>query len=153
MLEIADRVTVYRDGCWVSTKPRDEVTIEGVIRDMVGREIDNLFAKTETMRGDLLMSVRNLHKENVFRHINFDVYRGEVLGFAGLIGSRRTDVGLALFGVEPADGGEIILEEKRVFIKNAEQALALGIAYTSEDRRHLGLTMPMSICSNITLRY
>lgn len=151
VLEIADRVTVYRDGCWVSTKPRDEVTIEGVIRDMVGREIDNLFAKTETMRGDLLMSVRNLHKENVFRHINFDVFRGEVLGFAGLIGSRRTDVGLALFGVEPADGGEIILEEKRVFIKNAEQALALGIAYTSEDRRHLGLTMQMSICSNITL--
>ena len=151
VLEIADRVTVYRDGCWVSTKPRHEVSIEGVIRDMVGREINNLFAKIEAERGELLMSVRNLYKENTFRDINFDVYRGEVLGFAGLIGSRRTDVGLALFGVEPADSGEIVFEGKSQTIRNTEQALSLGIAYVSEDRRNLGLTMPMSICSNITL--
>ena len=77
-----------------------------VIRDMVGREVGDFFSKGATTRGELLMSVRNLGKEDVFEGVNFDVYRGEVLGFAGLIGSRRTDVGLALFGVEPADSGE-----------------------------------------------
>lgn len=151
VLEIADRVTVFRDGSWVSTKPRDQVTIEGVIRDMVGREINNLFSKVAVERGDLLLSARGLYKENTFRDINFDVYRGEVLGFAGLIGSHRTDIGLALFGVEPADEGEIVFENEPQQIRNTEQALKLGIAYATEDRRNLGLSMPMSICSNITL--
>jgi len=151
VLEISDRVSVFRDGCWISTKPRDEITIDGVIRDMVGREFSEFFSKTKTERGDLLLSVRNLYKENTFHDINFDVYRGEVLVFAGLIGSHRTDVGLALFGVEPADSGEIMLEGNSYRIKSPEQALKLGIAYATEDRRHLGLTMPMSICSNISL--
>jgi rhamnose transport system ATP-binding protein len=151
VLELADRVTVFRDGCWVSSKPREEITVEDVIRDMVGRDIDEFFVKEHTKRGDLLISVRDLTKENVFRDINFDVYRGEVLGFAGLIGSGRTDVGLALFGIAPADSGEIIFTGKRLKIKSPQQALQEGIAYATEDRRQLGLIMPMSICSNITL--
>ncbi len=97
------------------------------------------------------MSVRDLNKANVFSGINFELYRGEVLGFAGLIGSRRTDVGLALFGVEPADSGEIILRGKAERIRSPEQALRLGIAYITEDRRQIGLSMPMSISSNISL--
>ncbi|HEY59962.1 MAG TPA: sugar ABC transporter ATP-binding protein [Anaerolineae bacterium] len=151
VLEIADRITVFRDGRWISSKPRDEVTIEGLIHDMVGRDVKEFFAKEKTERGELLMSVRNLYKENVFKGINFDVYRGEVLGFAGLIGSGRTDVGLALFGIEHADSGDIIFEGKKLKIKSSQQALEHGIAYSTEDRRRLGLIMPMSICSNITL--
>ncbi len=151
VLEIADRVTVLRDGKWISSTPRNEVTSEKVIRDMVGREVEDFFAKSETERGELLMSVRGLGKENVFSNINFDVYQGEVLGFAGLIGSRRTDVGLALFGVEPADTGEIIFEGQEQRIRSPEQALRLGIAYVTEDRRQLGLTMPMSIITNVSL--
>jgi rhamnose transport system ATP-binding protein len=92
-----------------------------------------------------------LNKENVFSNINFDVYRGEVLGFAGLVGSRRTDVGLALFGVEPADSGEIVFGGKTEKIRSPEQAMKLGIAYMTEDRRQIGLIMPMSIVSNISL--
>ena len=88
------------------------MTREGVIRDMVGRKIEDFFAKTVIERGELLMSVQGLAKESTFHDVTFDVYRGEVLGFAGLIGARRTDVGLALFGVEPADGGEIVFEGK-----------------------------------------
>src|SRR6185503_808793 len=95
--------------------------------------------------------VRDLKKANVFSGMNFEVYRGEVLGFAGLIGARRTDVGLALFGVEPADSGEITLHGKAEKIRSPEQALRLGIAYITEDRRQIGLTMPMSIASNISL--
>lgn len=151
VLKIADRVTVLRDGKLISSTPRSEVTSEKVIRDMVGREIEDFFAKSEAERGELLVSVRGLNKENAFSDINFDVYHGEVLGFAGLIGSRRTDVGLALFGVEPADSGEIIFEGKDLKIRSPEQALQLGIAYVTEDRRQFGLTMPMSIVINISL--
>jgi len=148
---IADRVTIFRDGRWISTLPRSEITPERAIRDMVGRNLEEFFAKSEGERGELLMSVRNLSKENVFSGMNFDVYRGEILGFAGLVGSRRTDVGMALFGVEPADSGDIILDGKSETIRSPEQAMRLGIAYMTEDRRLIGLTMPMSITSNISL--
>jgi rhamnose transport system ATP-binding protein len=97
------------------------------------------------------MSVRGLGKMGAFSDITFDVYRGEVLGFAGLVGSRRTDVGLALFGIEPADSGEILFGGKAAQLHAPDQALRLGIAYASEDRRQLGLTMPMSIAANISL--
>jgi len=151
IFEIADRVSVFRDGRWVSTRARSEVTAEGVIRDMVGSEIEEFFAKTRAARGDLLVSLRGLGRRGVFSGINVDVYRGEVLGFAGLVGSRRTDVGLALFGVAPADTGQIILDGKATRIQKPQDALRRGIAYMSEDRRGIGLSMPMSIATNITL--
>jgi len=151
VFEIADRVTVLRDGKFISSKLRGQVTPEGAIRDMVGRQVEEFFAKGQTQRGELLLSVRGLGKEGVFSEVSFEVYRGEVLGFAGLVGSRRTDVGLALFGVEPADSGEILLNGKVERMRSPDQALRLGIAYVSEDRRALGLTMPMSIVANISL--
>jgi len=151
IFEVADRVTVFRDGTRISTRMINEVTSESAIRDMVGRDVADFFAKTVGHRGDLLMSVRNLHKDGVFTGINFDTYHGEVLGFAGLVGSGRTDVGMALFGVEPSDSGEIILDGKPQKINNPVHAMKLGIAYMTEDRRQIGLSMPMSITKNITL--
>jgi rhamnose transport system ATP-binding protein len=151
VFQIADRVTVFRDGRWISTHPTNEITLDSCIHDMVGRKVEEFFAKTQGKRGDLVMSVRSLEKQNVFTGVNFDVYRGEVLGFAGLVGSRRTDVGLALFGVEPADSGEIVFEGHSQKIRSPEQALRMGIAYMTEDRRQIGLTLPMSICNNISL--
>jgi len=151
VFEIGDRITVLRDGKWISSTPRAEVSTEKIIRDMVGREIGDFFVKSESKRGDLLLSVRNLGKKMAFSDVNFDVHRGEVLGFAGLVGSRRTDVGLALFGIAPADTGEIMLEGHHQTITSPRQALDLGIAYMSEDRRKLGLIMPMSITTNISL--
>jgi rhamnose transport system ATP-binding protein len=151
VLAIADRVTVLRDGRWISSRPREEVTGEQVIRDMVGRDVSEFFAKDEAQRGELIMSVRDLGRKGVFQGISFDVHSGEVLGFAGLIGSRRTDVGLALFGIEPADAGEINLRGKPKSIRSPQQALKLGIAYATEDRRLLGLNMPMPIAYNISL--
>ena len=151
VFQLADRVSVFRDGKSISSLPRAEVTPESAIHDMVGRQIDEFFAKRESERGAQLMAVRNLSKEDVFTGMNFEVHHGEVLGFAGLVGSRRTDVGLALFGVEPADEGEITFEGKPAQIRTAQQAQNLGIAYMSEDRRQIGLSMPMSIVSNMTL--
>jgi len=144
-------VTVFRDGKHISTLPRIEATREKTIRDMVGRKIEDFFAKSTGQRGELLMSVRGLKKANTFSDINFDLYRGEVLGFAGLVGARRTDVGLALFGVEPADSGEVVLNGRAEKVHSPEQALKIGIAYVTEDRRQIGLTMAMSIVSNISL--
>jgi rhamnose transport system ATP-binding protein len=151
VFSIADRITVLRDGKFISTAPRAEVTPEKAIRDMVGRHIADYFARPEAERGQATLSVRGLSKANAFSNINFDLHRGEVLGFAGLVGSRRTDVGLALFGIEPADTGEITLDGHTVVVSAPERAMALGIAYVTEDRRQLGLTMPMSLTTNISL--
>ncbi|MBM3705980.1 MAG: sugar ABC transporter ATP-binding protein, partial [Actinobacteria bacterium] len=153
VFDIADKITVFRDGSWVSSKSRSEATMEGVIHDMVGRDVKEFFVKDsdKSKIGDVLLSVRNFSKAYVFNDINFDIHRGEVLGFAGLVGSRRTDVGLALFGIEPADSGEIIFEGKNVKINSPEKALQVGIAYTTEDRHRFGLILPMSITANITL--
>jgi rhamnose transport system ATP-binding protein len=151
VLEIADRITVLRDGEHVSTTPAGEVTTGGIIRDMVGREMGEYFAQGTSEPGEVLMSVRGLGKDNAFSDISFDIRRGEVLGFAGLVGSRRTDVALALFGIEPADAGQVHFDGTPLTIRSPEQAMEHGIAYLCEDRRQLGLVMPMSITSNISV--
>jgi len=148
---ISDRITVLRDGKWISTTPRSEVKTEQIIRDMVGREAEDFFAKSASEIGETLMSVQKLGKELTFSDINFDIRQGEVLGFAGLVGSGRTDVALSLFGIAPADEGKIVLENVEQRIQSPGQALNLGIAYMTEDRRKLGLVMPMTITSNISL--
>lgn len=148
---IADRVTVFRDGRLISSKPRAQVTLEGAIRDMAGRAVEQLFPRRDTARDEVLVSVRDLARAGAFSGVSFEVRKGEVLGFAGLVGARRTDVGLALFGIEPADSGEVLIDGKARRIRDPNQAISLGIAYVSEDRRGLGLSMPMSIAANITL--
>jgi rhamnose transport system ATP-binding protein len=118
---------------------------------MVGREMGLLAARPPAPLGATLLEVRGLGRERAFSGIDFAVRHGEVLGFAGLIGARRTDVGLALFGVEPASEGEILIEGRPAAIRSPADAMALGIAYVSEDRRQLGLSLPMSITANVSL--
>ncbi len=151
VFEIADKVTVFRDGRLISTRPRAEVTPRSAIADMVGRELGLLQQRAPAAQGDVLLAVRGLAREGVFRDVSFDLRRGEVLGFAGLIGAGRTDVGLALFGIEPATAGTIVLNGTNRVIRTPREAMACGIAYLSEDRRQLGLSLPMSIAANITL--
>ncbi len=151
VFEIADKVTVFRDGRRISTRPRLEATPQRAIADMVGREIDLTKARATSARKDLALSVADLGRQGVFEGVTFDLHRGEVLGFAGLIGAGRTDVGLALFGIEPATSGTILLNGKPVTIHSPRDGMNLGIAYVSEDRRQLGLVLPMSIFANITL--
>jgi rhamnose transport system ATP-binding protein len=152
IFQIADRVTVLRDGRHISTRPIAEVTHDGMVRDMVGRAIDTFALKTKpNPHGEKLLEVTGLHREGIFRDVSFDVHKGEVLCFAGLVGSRRTDVGLALFGVNPATAGRILIDGKAVMITSPKQAMAHGIAYVSEDRRKLGLAMTMPIFANASL--
>jgi rhamnose transport system ATP-binding protein len=152
VFRVADRVTVLRDGKHISTRPVGEVTQTSMVRDMVGRAIDQFALKTVANdHGGKLLAVRNLSREGLFSDVSFDVHKGEVLCLAGLIGSRRTDVGLALFGVEPATSGRIEIAGEAVNISSAQQAIALGIAYVSEDRRKLGLLMSMPVFANMSL--
>jgi len=152
IFRVAGRVTVLRDGKHISTRPIAEVTHDGMVRDMVGRAIDDYAVKTAAnSHGEKLLSVKGLAREGVFEDVSFDLYRGEVLCFAGLIGSRRTDVGLSLFGIAPATAGTIELDDKAVSIASPQQAMDLGIAYVSEDRRKLGLAMTMPIYANASL--
>ena len=151
VFQIADRITVLRDGRWVSTRPAAEVTPGSAIRDMVGRTMSEFFRRTPTRLGDPVLEVRGLGREGAFAGISFTVRAGEVLGFSGLVGARRTDVGLALFGIAPADAGEVLVDSRPVRIRNPQDALRAGIAYTTEDRRQLGLLFPLSIAANITL--
>jgi rhamnose transport system ATP-binding protein len=152
VFELADRVTVLRDGRHISTRPIAEVTRDGMVRDMVGRAVEHFAAKTESgPRGPLLLSVRGLGREAVFENVGFDLHQGEILCFSGLVGSRRTDVGLALFGIQPATAGSITIDGSTVAIRSPRDAMRLGIAYVSEDRRKLGLAMALSIQANISL--
>jgi rhamnose transport system ATP-binding protein len=152
VFRIADRVTVLRDGRHISTNPIEDVTQTSMVRDMVGRAIDQFAVKmSANAHGMKLLSVSGLARDGVFADVTFDLHRGEVLCLAGLIGSKRTDIGLALFGVEPSDGGTITIEGAACTILNPRQAMQLGIAYVSEDRRKLGLAMAMSITSNTSL--
>jgi len=151
VFEIADRVTILRDGRWVSTTPRGELTPMAAIRGMVGREVVELFHRERRPPGPVVLRVEGLHREGVFGGISFEVHAGEVLGFAGLVGAHRTDVGLALFGVAPADRGTIELDGAPVTIRGPRDATRLGIAYSTEDRRQLGLVLPFSIAANISL--
>jgi rhamnose transport system ATP-binding protein len=152
IFKIADRVTVLRDGKHISTKVIAQVSHEGLVKDMVGRDIDAFATKTKANSvGSPVMSVRELGRTGVFENITFDVHAGEVLCFAGLVGARRTDIGLAIFGIAPATQGQLEIDGRPVTISSPQQAMATGIAYVSEDRRKLGLAMPMSIFSNVTL--
>src|SRR6202008_1256129 len=127
------------------------LTPVSAIRQMVGREVQELFHRERREPGEVRLAVRGLGREGAFQDVTFELRAGEVLGFAGLVGARRTDVGLALFGIAPADAGSIELDGAPVTVTNAHQAMKLGIAYSTEDRRQLGLVMPLSIASNISL--
>ena len=151
VFEIADRVTVLRDGRWVSTRPRAELTPATAIREMVGRTLSDVLQRTPARPGDVVLEVRGLGRDGVFTDVSFDLRAGEVLGFAGLVGARRTDVGLALFGIAPADAGEIRIDGQVVRMRHPQHALRLRIAYSTEDRRQLGLIFPLSIAANISL--
>jgi rhamnose transport system ATP-binding protein len=149
--EIADRLSVLRDGQHVATRPIDEVTRDDMIQMMVGRKLSALFPKQDARIGDVILRTRDLGRTGVFKNINLDLRKGEILGLAGLVGAKRTDVAEALFGVKPADAGTIEVAGRVVRVRNARQAMSLGIAYVPEDRQHHGAIGAMNVTQNISL--
>ena len=151
LFEIADRVTVLRDGQYVGTRAINEITENELIQMMVGRSLDALFPKENVEIQDVALKVQGLRKEGVFENISFELHRGEILALAGLVGARRTEVARAIFGVEPADDGVIQVGNTPVAIRTPKDALQLGIAYIPEDRQQHGLVLQMDLTQNITL--
>jgi rhamnose transport system ATP-binding protein len=151
LFQIADRVTVLRDGAYVDTRMMTGVTQDELIRMMVGRTVSNLFPKKNVRQGDVVLRVSHLSRRGVFEDISFELHKGEILGMAGLVGAGRTEVSQAIFGVVPAEAGTIEIDGKPVRITNPRQAMEHGMAYVPEDRQHHGLVLPMDITDNITL--
>ena len=148
---ISDRVSVFRDGRHISTWPVGETNETIAVKEMVGRDLGEFFVRTRHDLGDVALSVRNLGRSGVFSGVTFEVRHGEVLGLAGLVGAGRTDIGLALFGIAPADQGTVEIAGEQVTIRSPQDAVRHGVAYLSEDRRKLGLSMPQSVAANISL--
>jgi rhamnose transport system ATP-binding protein len=151
IFEIADRLTIFRDGMHIITAPVGEMTTEAIIRHMVGRELSNLFPKSEARIGDLVLEVRHLSRPGSFTDVSFQLRQGEILGFAGLVGAGRTEVARVLFGLDRAESGEIWLKGKPVRIRSPRDAMRAGLAYVPEDRHQHGLVMNFSIAANVTL--
>lgn len=151
LFQLADRVTVLRDGAYVETRTMTNVTTEQLIQLMVGRTLDDLFPKQDVEIGEVVLQVNGLTRPGVFQNVSFELHKGEILGLAGLVGAGRTDVARSLFGVEPAASGTVSINGQAVDIRNSHQAMNLGLAYVPEDRQHHGLILPMSISDNISL--
>lgn len=149
---VADRVTVLRDGAVVKTFSMRETNARELINLMVGRELSDVFPKREVEKGDVVLELRHLGcSTNGIKNISLSVRAGEIVGLAGLVGAGRTQLAQTLFGLEPADSGEILLRNRLANIQSPDQAIALGIAYLPEDRRKHGVLLDMPVSTNITL--
>ena len=151
VFELADRVTVLRDGEYIGTKDVAATTENELISMMVGRTIDNLFPKQKSEIGEVVLEVRNLVREPNTKNVSFKVHAGEIVGMAGLVGAGRSETAQVIFGITPAHSGEILIHDKAVSINNPSQAIENGIAYVPEDRATQGLIKPMSIKDNVAM--
>ena len=151
IFELATRVTVLRDGRSVATKPIEEVSEASLVSMMVGRDIDQLFPKEDVPLGRTMLEVRNLTRGPLVRNISFDLRAGEILGVAGLVGSGRTELAQTIFGIAPAESGEISIDGAAVRVGTVEDAIRHGIAYVPEDRALQGLVRAQTIRDNVAM--
>lgn len=151
IFEICDYITVMRDGKSVDTKAVSESNYDEVVRKMVGREITDYYPEKTNEIKDIIFEAKNLESNGVFKNINFHVKEGEILGFSGLMGSGRTEIMRAVFGLDPLDGGEIILKGEKLNIKGPKDSISKGIGFITEDRKDEGLILDESINDNIIL--
>jgi rhamnose transport system ATP-binding protein len=147
---LCDRATVFRDGRHVVTAATAGLTTADLVRHMVGRTV-SLFPRTENPIGDVLLEVTGLTRTGVFRDVSFSVRKGEILGFAGLVGAGRTEIARVLFGIDGRDGGEVRLRGEPVDFASPSAAMHAGVAYLPEDRHQQGLVLDFSIAQNVTL--
>jgi ribose transport system ATP-binding protein len=150
--KISDRITVMRDGQYVDTVTTADVSIDKVISMMVGRTIfESTPEVPEDKNREVVLEVRNLNRGKEIKNVNFSLKRGEILGFAGLLGAGRTEVARAIFGADPIDSGEVFIHGKRARIKSPGDAVRNGIAYLSEDRKRYGVNVGLDVMNNIVL--
>ena len=148
--EITDRVSIFRDGQYIITKPFNETNLDEIISYMVGREITEKFPKIASQKGKKILEVRNLNS-GIVKDASFDLFAGEIIGFSGLMGAGRTELVKALFGAERIESGEVILYGERIKISSPKDAISHGIVLGPEDRKSEGLCTKLSIRENIGL--
>jgi ribose transport system ATP-binding protein len=148
---IGNRVSVLRDGRYMGTLNLPGAQMSDLIKMMVGRDIKEKFPRTFQKPGPVALELRGLGRKGVLHEINLKVRRGEIVGLAGLVGSGRTDLARAIFGIDPIDAGEIYLFGERVKIDSSVTAAGLGLAFLTEDRKSLGLFQTLDLCKNISI--
>jgi ribose transport system ATP-binding protein len=150
---ISDRVSVLRDGEWVATRVTDEMSLDEIVRLMVGRDLDEVFRREPRPGGPVALRVERLRRGPEVRDVSFEVHRGEILGFAGLMGSGRTETLRALFGADLKEAGDVFLQGSTLPtpIRSPRDAVRHGIALLTENRKEQGLWLPLSIRSNLTM--
>lgn len=151
VLQIADRVSVIRDGHLVGVYPSNELDDSKLTVLMTGKKVEYQRFVTETMHDDPILECKNVSRSGEFENISFKIHDGEILGITGLLGSGRTELALALFGIHKIDSGNILFNNKEVFINKIQDAMDLGIAYVPEDRLTLGLVNNQSVGDNIVI--
>ncbi len=151
IFEIADRVTVLRDGSHVGTAPIEELTRQNIIEMMVGRQIENEFPKQQNLIGDVRLRVDNLTRKDAVDHVSFQVRAGEILGITGLVGAGRTETARLIFGADRRDSGTIELDGNPLSIREPADAIQAGICLLTEDRKSQGLVLGMTLRENFGL--
>ena len=151
LAQIVDRVTIMRDGKYITTMNYADTTINEIITHMVGREIKEKFPRLSCKKGKEIFAVRGLNAGRMVKDINFSLYEGEVVGFAGLMGAGRTETTRAIFGIDPKESGCILLDGKEININCPEDAIKAGVVLAPEDRKKDGLCTKLSIRHNIAL--
>lgn len=150
LIEITDRVSIFRDGKYIITKLFNETNLDEIISYMIGREITEKFPKVVTKKGKKILEIKNLYS-GIVKNVSFDLYAGEIIGFSGLMGAGRTELVKALFGVEHIKSGSIILNGEEIKISSPKDAISNGIVLGPEDRKSEGLCLKLSIRENIGL--
>lgn len=151
VFQIADDITVLRDGSVVSTDRADDIDMDTVIARMVGRKIENVYPKEDIPVGSMALEVEHLTKDGLFEDISFHVKKGEIVGFAGLVGAGRTETMRAIFGLDPHDSGTIKIDGEEVKIKSPQDAIGKKLIMLSENRREDGIIPPRSVLENASL--
>jgi ribose transport system ATP-binding protein len=151
LAHIVDRVTIMRDGQYITSGNFADMTMDNIITNMVGREIKEKFPRVECAKGKKIFEVKNLNAGRMVRNINFSVYEGEIVGFAGLMGAGRTETTRAIFGVDEKESGEIYVDGKEIKISCPMDAIRNGVVLAPEDRKKDGLCTKLSIRQNLAL--
>lgn len=149
--QITDRISVLRDGSYIDTVETKDTDVNQIISMMVGRELYEDFSDEPVQdSGEVVLEVRNMtRRDGRIKDVSFTLKKGEILGFAGLLGAGRTELARALFGADPLVSGEVYLRGRKVSISSPADAASMGIGYLSEDRRHLGLALGLDVTSNV----
>jgi methyl-galactoside transport system ATP-binding protein/inositol transport system ATP-binding protein len=149
--EITDRITVYRDGCYIGSENTKDLKVDKLINMMVGRNVDEMFPKVACQIGAVKLEVKNLTHRRLFRDVSFTVRKGEILGVAGLVGAGRTEVIESIFGIRKYESGEILIDGKKAAIPNPGAAIEQGMALLTEDRRQSGIFPMLSVGLNMAI--